>query len=129
MAKRGAKPKPTHLKVVTGNPGKKSLPDNGAEIAIRETPLEPLKKLTVVEQRLWDRFINPAWWLTDFDVPKAQTWVCLKAEFLRSPKKMIASRVSQVRILENELGMDPGERARLGVADGKEKDKIDEFFD
>jgi len=129
MATRGTKPKPPALKVVTGNPGNRPIPGKNTEIEFREKPLDPPKKLTKVQQRHWDRFINTAWWLTDHDVPKAYTWVCLWSEFLRKPSDMNSARVSQMRILASELGLDPGERARMGVGSGEKKNPNDKYFD
>lgn len=129
MAKRGVKPKPPALKVVRGNPGKRPLPIDIADIEIRKEPLEPLEKLTKKQQRLWDRFINAAWWLTDFDVPKAFSWVCLKSEFLKDTKGMTSALIAQIRILESDLGLDPGERTRMGIGTGEKEDATDKFFD
>lgn len=137
MAVRGRKPKPDHLKLVTGNPGRRPLNGagvsgetaGGGELAVREDPLEPPKRLTKAQQALWDRFINTAWWLTDHDVPKAYVWVCLQAEYLKSPAKMIASRIAQLRVIGTELGLDPSARSRMGAGGKKKDDPTEEFFD
>lgn len=128
MAIRGQKPKAEVLKLATGNPGKRPLPE-GAEIEMREEPLVPPKKLTKVQQRLWDRYIDTAWWLTEHDVPKAFMWVALESEFERSPAKMIAARIGQLRVLGSELGLDPSSRTRMAGAGGKKKDPADKFFE
>ena len=130
MAIAGRKPKHSYLKAVTGNPGKRA-PDvvDSVEIEVRETPLDPPKKLTKVQQRLWDRYIQPAWWLNEFDTTKAHIWVCLQAEYMRKPNDMPTARIAQLRIMGSELGFDPGSRARLSVEGGKEKDPNGKFFD
>ncbi len=128
MAIRGAKPKPPVLKLVTGNPGHRPL-EQGAEIEVRESPLQPPKKLTKGQRVLWDRFIDTAWWLTDHDVPKAYMWVCLQAAHDKAPAKMISARIGQLRVLGNELGLDPSARGRMGVANGQSRDPADKFFD
>lgn len=134
MAIRGAKPKSAALRIVEGNRGKRPIPgaessDEPAAPAAREEPLEPPKKLTKVQQALWERFIDSAWWLTDHDVPKAFMWVCLQAEYNRSPAKMIASRIAQLRVVGTELGLDPSARARMGTAGGKKKnDPTEKYF-
>lgn len=125
MAIRGAKPKPPGLKLVTGNPGRRPIPEGEAET--REHPLEPPKKLTVAQKRLWDRFIDTAWWLGEHDVAKAFMWVALQAEFERSPAKMVTSRISTLRALGSELGLDPAARTRM-AGDGKKEDPADKFF-
>jgi len=128
MAISGRKPKAVELKLVTGNPGHRNIPE-GSEIEVRESPLVSVRKLTKPQQRLWDRFINTAWWLTDHDVPKAYCWVCLQAEHDKAPAKMIAARITQLRVLGSELGLDPASRARMGTASGKKKDPTAKFFD
>lgn len=128
MAVAGRKPKPAALKLVTGNPGKRPIPDEAPEIDIRESPLQPHRKLTAAQRRLWDRFINTAWWLSDHDAPKAYMWVCLQSEFDKKPSDMNANRITQLRTLGSELGLDPSIRSRLGVSGGKKKDPADKFF-
>ncbi len=114
---RGKKPTRSDLKVVRGNPGRRSVEPRAAP-DVRETPLEPPKKLTRPQRVLWVRYVNSAWWLTDFDTPKAYLWVCLQAEYLRSPAKMLAARLTQLRLLGTELGFDPAARSRVGAGAG-----------
>src|SRR5690606_6908213 len=115
MAVRGTKPKPPALKLVTGNPGKRPIAGaaaGGGDQAphMREDPLEPPKKLTKAQAALWKRFIDTAWWLGEHDVTKAYMWVCLQAEYIRSPTNMVAARIAQLRVLGTELGLDPSAR-------------------
>jgi len=124
---RGRRPTNPHLKLVTGNPGRRQIPTAPAPEA-RSTPLEPPKKLNVAQRRLWDRFIETATWLTDFDVPKAYMWVCLQAEHDRAPAKMLAARLTQLRLLAAELGLDPGARSRMAIPPPESKSPADEFF-
>lgn len=132
MAKRGPKPKPPHLRAVTGGkPGQapaaaKPLPDPPAR---RDDPLEPPKKLTKVQERIWSRYVDTAWWLDEHDTPKAYMWVCLQAEYLRKPADMIAAKLIQLRTLGSELGFDPGSRQRMGVSSEKETDPTSTYFD
>ena len=128
MAVRGRKPKPPALKVVTGNPGKRPLPEGG-EVKIREGELTPPRKLTKAQQSLWTRYINTAWWLTEHDAPKAYMWVALEAQFERAPTKMVAAMIGQLRSLGSELGLDPAARTRMAGASAKKKDPTDEFFE
>lgn len=129
MAVRGVKPKPAHLKVVTGNPGKRPLPGAEEEVEVREEPLVPPRKLTKLQTALWERFIQSAWWLTDHDVPKAYMWVCLQAEHDKKPGDMIAARLGQLRVLGSELGLDPSARARMATDHGRPKSPAGQFFD
>ena len=53
---RGRKPKPTHIKVITGNPGKRKLnfDEPRPEIAVPTYPPE----LSPAAQREWDRLVG-----------------------------------------------------------------------
>lgn len=74
-------------------------------------------------------YIATAWWLSSHDAPKAHAWVAMHAEFERSPSKMTAARIAQLRVLGSELGFDPGARARLGGSSGKKPKKPnDKYF-
>jgi phage terminase small subunit len=114
MAIRGRKPTPPGIKLVMGNPGRRPIPQG--ELDMREEPLEPHAELTEAQQRLWDRYINTAWWLTDHDAPKAHAWVCLQSEFDNAPHDMVAARIANLRALGSELGLDPAARTRLAGA-------------
>lgn len=128
MATRGRKTKPASLKLITGNPGKRKLPE-GAEVSVREEPLEPPAKLDVDQKRLWERFINRAWWLEDHDSPKAYMWVALEAEFEKCPADMTASRIAQLRALGSELGFDPSSRSRMPGKYPSSVDPAEKYFD
>lgn len=125
---RGGNKKPTHLRAVTGGKPGQGPRSPATQQKIRTGPLEPPKKLTKAQARLWKRFIDTAHWLTDHDAPKAHMWVSLQSEFLANPKDMQAARATQLRLLGGELGLDPGARARLGISTQDENEN-DEFFD
>lgn len=127
MAVRGQKPKPTHLRLVEGNAGKRPVPEGEP---IPKGEIQKPSKLKGKPGGLWDQFISPAFWLTSADGPKAFMWCHLQAEFERAPGKMVASRISQLRALGSELGFDPASRARLGVKDndGKPKDPAAKYL-
>ena len=114
---RGPKPKPTHIKLVTGNPGKRPLPQDEPQ------PRGPLstrpRYLKGRAAKLYDDILVVAWWLRDADTYKAGMWCVLQAEFEKSAKQMNAGRIAQLRTLASELGLDPASRARLGVVGGK----------
>ena len=76
---------------------------------------------------LWRRYVAKAWWLTDFDSPKAWLWCHLTAEAEANPTGLLAAKVSQLRSLGSELGMDPASRARFG-APPPPADELDHFF-
>lgn len=60
MAPRGPKPKPTHLKLVTGNPGRRAL--NKAEPKVRDA-IPPAPADLLADARLeWDRVAKDLYW-------------------------------------------------------------------
>ena len=120
MAVRGVKPKPTILKLVAGNPGKRPIPR--AEARPEGSPEKP--RLPPEASRLWDARIARAFWLTWADSDKAAMWCLLQAEFYASEGAMIAARIGQLRALGSELGFDPASRARIGP-DAKTKETKD----
>lgn len=126
MATRGRKPTATVIRLATGNPGKRPLPQGEPSAGGR--PDRPAK-LRKREAELWDRYIETAWWLEAHDGPKAHMWVCMQAEFERGPGNMIAGRIAQLRALGSELGLDPASRARLGAkSNGESKDPAEQYF-
>ena len=128
MAVVGAKPKPTALKVVTGNPGKRNLPESSG-VEPRTEPIKPPEELDLRQQLLWERYIDPAWWLTEHDAPIAYVWVCLQAEFQSCPAEMTAARISNLRSAASEIGLGPSARARLALEGAGKSDPEDGFFD
>ena len=129
MAARGTKPKPPELKVVTGNPGRRPLPEATTNVPVRKKPLRPHKKLTPAQSALWKRFIDTAWWLTEHDVPFAYMYVCLQAEHDSDPLSMNAALIAQLRVLGSELALFTTSRARLGLgAKAPGADPTEKFF-
>ncbi|MDQ3275179.1 MAG: P27 family phage terminase small subunit [Actinomycetota bacterium] len=119
---RGRKPKPTHLKIVTGNPGRR-------KINTREpVPTGPVVRPAFLVGRraeIWDEYA-PALValkvLSPIDAHTFATWCCLAAELEEDPAGMLAARISQMRALASSFGLDASARARLGL-NGKEKDE------
>ena len=138
MATRGRKPKPDFAKSSMGNPGKRPLNGQGLNYAqpwnadtqpVRTAALRPPKQLTKSQQALWQRFVNPAHWLSDFDTAKAYVWTCLQDEYQEDPRAMNSARITQLRVLGTELGLDPGARVRIGADYAPIEDPTDRFFD
>lgn len=117
MATRGRKPKPPDLHVISGThrPDRHGNPEDLPAVEDRPEGLEPHRKLTAPQQKLWDTFIKTTPWLSEYDVPRAYMWVCLQAEYDRKPAAMVAARIAQLRALGSELGLEPAARARLGA--------------
>ena len=128
MATRGRKPQATVVKLVTGNPGNRPIPEGEP---LPDGRPECPKSLTGRARRYWEQYIDKAFWLTFADTQKAVMWCHLAAEFERDPERMIAARIGQLRALGSELGFDPASRARLGSTDGsvKKKDPAAQYFD
>lgn len=128
MASRGRKPTAAVLKLVTGNPGKRAIPED-----VPEAGGEPVRPSYLKGRAadLWDATLPLLWWLGEVDSHKLGLWCALQAEFERSPKKMVAGRIAQLRALGSELGMDPASRTRLGgKGNGKPEPKTpaDKYF-
>jgi hypothetical protein len=119
----GKSRKPSHLRLIEGNSGHRPIPENEPVPVGR--PVKP-KSLRGVAARLWDEMIEPAFWLTWADGPKARMWCILQAEFDKKPALMVNARISQLRALGSELGFDPAARARLGTMPGDGKKPGDE---
>jgi hypothetical protein len=109
---KGRKPKPTILRLVGGNAGKRPLPPPDP---LPSGSLKRPARLRGAAAKLWDGFIAKCYWLTWADAYKAAMWCHLQAEFDSGPKKMIASRIAQLRALGSELGFDQAARTRMGV--------------
>ena len=78
---------------------------------------------------LWRRFITTAWWLTGHDAPKAWLWCHLHAEAERDPAAFTAAKLSQLRSLGSELGMDPAARQRMPGEKPAKKTPGEELMD
>jgi hypothetical protein len=129
MASRGRKPKPTHLRLVGGNAGKRPIAATAADAQIGKLgPAIKPKGMRGRGSQLWDDTIARCHWLEWPDSEKAALWCYLQAEFVASQGKMISARIGQLRALGSELGLDPVSRQRLGVmAAPQNRDPTDEF--
>lgn len=135
---RGRRPKPTRLKVLTGNPGKRPL--NAAEpqpeISVPECPVE----LGPVAKREWDRLVGelaPLRILTNLDraalaaycgayamwaeateaVQKYGTMVKSPTGYpVQSPYVSIANRQAEIMMrIASEFGFTPASRSRISL--------------
>jgi hypothetical protein len=115
MSTRGQRPRPPHLKLVSGNPGKRPIRSRQTDVPFQGGPIERPPSLRGDARKLWDQYIARAHWLTWADGPKALMWSYLQAEFEKAPGKMIAARLTHLRALGAELGFDPVSRDRMGI--------------
>ncbi len=131
VAKRGAKPKPAHLRLVDGT---RHVTRHGSEEDLRnkaETSkashgaLVRPKFLKGPALEIWKQLIEPAAWLDRTRYAAAVQFCELWQEFRFSPTAFPAAKHTQMRVLQAELGL-TDERNR--VLDEGKKDKS-EFFD
>ena len=122
---KGRKPKPTHLKVITGNPGRRPLNENAPQPTGR-----PIKPAFVRGRaaKIWAEYVERAFWLTEAESHILAAWCSLTAELEKDIDRMTASRISQWRTLAAELGLTPSSRVRLGQG-GDKKNPAAEFFE
>lgn len=124
---RGRKPKPTRLKVLNGNPGKRALPND-----------EPVPTGEVVKPAwlrpsagiLWDQYapeLIELGLITSIDVEKFGQWCTLAAMFRRQPHKMPANLIARMDSMSERFGMDPSARARMGTPSPRNKQASNPF--
>jgi len=116
--------------LIMGNPGRRPITnfDPAMSGEPHDNGLEPPVKLAKRQKQLWQTYIRPASWLTQFDVPRAFMWVELHSEFEKAPSQMIASRIAQLRALGSELGLDPSSRSRLGGVSDEPEDPGEQYL-
>jgi phage terminase small subunit len=126
----GRRPKPTVLKLVQGNPGKRPLNKNEPKPTAGCSKPKFLKGRAA---RIWNEYapeLERLGLLTSVDAPMFAAWCQLVEEFEKNPQTMTAARISQMRGLAAAFGMEPSARARLSVKqDGdKEADPAERYF-
>ncbi len=129
MGVRGRKPKPTHLKLVTDNPGGRPLPENEPDPGGKPIKPKYLKGRAAV---LWDEVLAIAFWLSVADSYKLAAWCDREAEFQRGDRRnWTAADRREHRSAGSELGLDPASRARMGKPPdgGKKDDPAAKYFD
>jgi hypothetical protein len=142
MAPRGRPPKPIEQKRLTGNPGRRALPDQ-KEIVLLPSAYaipEPSRQLLTAGQELWDRIwgMGQTWlsYNTDVDL------LLMTCELLDERKNL------RIQVLQNNrpderkslreldrqlvanlslLGFTPTDRSRLGVAEVKRQSKLEDL--
>jgi hypothetical protein len=142
MAPRGRPPKPIEQKRLTGNPGKRTLPDQKELVLLPSAYSipEPARKLFPPGLELWERiwgmgqtWISPS---TDVDLLLMTCELLdersqLRAQVMNNnrPDERKALRDLDRQLVANLslLGFTPTDRSRLGVAEVKRQSKLEEL--
>lgn len=151
----GRKPKPTHLKVLEGNPGKRALPQGEPKPKVKRPPVP--KHLNKVARREWNRIVKlllAAKLVTELDraalAAYCQAWAnwveaserveALKATGqlvtmtengypVASPWLGIQKRASdEMRQYLTEFGLTPSSRTKVSVIEEPERDDYGQFL-
>jgi len=142
----GKPPKPTALKILTGNPGKRPLPKNEPQPTKADTVPEPPDYLTAPAQKEWRRISKELYTLgilTNIDVTGLEgycscyaLWLDAQANIkkhgvlikspqgfpMQSPYLSISNRAMvEMRKWLIEFGMTPSSRARVSAVSTKPK--------
>lgn len=147
---RGRKTKPTHLKVVAGNPGRRPL--NTREPKPRGKLVDPPAWMNTDQREAWQYAIDhaPAGLLFKLDRSILAVWVvaeCIHREAteklqasgllvktkngqpMQSPFLPIVNRQAVVMLRAAEqLGFSPSARARVELHEPQEEDETEKFF-
>lgn len=145
MAPRGRPPKPTEIKRLTGNPGKRKLPSEGSLVllpSLYEVPEPSRPLLTEAAKDLWNRIWSMGQtWLSPTTDNELLLMTCENVDerwFLRMkvlehnrPEERRGLRDLERQIVANLslLGFTPTDRTRLGVAEVKRVSKLEELRD
>ena len=136
-------PKPTELKILQGNPGRRDLRLNDGIAPLEYGYVEPLRPLGVVGKQLWDSIFGAGelWIAIRTDTQLVQM-VCEqldRRERLRELWEQNPSdRAVNMSLFDVEkaivngfslLGFSPADRTRLGLVSAKTKSKLQELLD
>ena len=134
--------KPVELKIVQGNPGKRSLGLNDAIAPMEYGYTEPLRPLGVVGKQFWDSIFGAGeLWISIRTDTQLVQLVCEqldRREWLRDYIQEHPSEwhmVKQLNDIESAivknfslLGFTPADRTRLGLVSAKTKSKLEELL-
>lgn len=121
---KGRKPKPTHLKLVTGNPGKRKL--SKVEPQPRKGRPDAPEWLVPEARAEWDRVIDElvgSIGLSLIDRAVLATYCQLWGRFVEGEKinkPVKATHITQMRGLAAELGLTPSSRSRISAPNPKD---------
>lgn len=143
MAQMGRPPKPAEIKRLTGNPGKRKLP-NEREIVLLPAALEapePTRPLLKYGREVWDKVweVGVNWISPNTDIELLLMTCEMIDERWNLRVKVMQTDDSKLRrglreldkqIINNLslLGFTPADRSRLGWAEVKAKSKLEELL-
>lgn len=119
--------KPTALKIIAGNPGKRPLP---AERAVEVRPAAKPAWLDALASPVWDELAPAriAMGLLTSNTSEAFGMLCVYiAEFRRTPLLLKGPQLTDMRAKMNAFGFDPSALAKLGIANGKPEKPANPF--
>lgn len=117
----GRRRKPTALRILQGNPGKRPLPESEPTPtgkAVMPNWMTDYPKAVAVWEEMAP-ITEGMGLLTDADVPAFARYCTLQSEFRKDPDKFPASRMLRLDSLESRFGLDPSARAKLGSSGKK----------
>lgn len=144
---RGRKPKPSHLKAVQGNAGKRAINHDEPHVeALTEVPLPP-EWLSPIGIQLWEKiapWLVSSKILTDSDLANLEAYCAAYSRWrlaeediaknglvvasamggvVKNPACTVANEsLKQVATFGSALGLDPASRSRLAVPGAKDAD-------
>jgi len=135
-------PKPAELKILQGNPGKRSVRTNDAIAPLEYGYVEPLRPLGETGKQFWDSIFGAGemWISIKTDTALVQL-VCEQMDRRAKLQELWwvnpADRVITMGLHELEkemrsnlglLGFSPADRTRLGLVSAKTKSKLEELM-
>lgn len=131
MATAGRKPKPSEQKRRTGNPGKRALTPTAELVAVApvDAAAVELTPLAALERSL----LAGRHWLAESDaaaIVLARQALELYAEVRADPKSKTADVIAAGKWVQScfgDLGFNPAERSRLGLAEVKAASKMEQL--
>lgn len=117
--RRGPPPKPTALKILEGNPGRRPLPEDEPT---PEGHAEPPGWMRPAARKIWDEYapkLDYLGVLTDIDAEAFAQWCTLASMFRRKPVDMPASKLARMDSLAQQFGLTPSSRTRIKVTPKK----------
>ena len=135
-------PKPAELKILQGNPGKRSLRTNDGIAPLDYGYVEPLRPLGVVGRQFWDSIFGAGeLWIsikTDTALVQMLCEAYDRRERLRELWELDpVDRPLNMTLIDVEkqiisglslLGFSPADRTRLGLVSAKTKTKLEELL-